>query len=176
MLVLGRTHALIGVSVSWALVVALGTGEQRVIWLLCGALGALLPDLDSPRSLLTGWQIVGLSPLQPLARLTHRTFGHRGALHSLLGWGVASCAFLSLGLLFPGACGPGVALSLGYLSHLLADGCTKTGIPLLYPRRQRYRLLPRALRLSTGSLAEEALFAILGAVFIAQLLVTLHSF
>lgn len=139
------------------------------------AVGALLPDLDSPRSLLTAWQIAGVSPLRPLARVIHRTFGHRGVLHSLLGWAIASCGFAALCLL-PSWNGIGsFALSIGYLSHLIADSSTKTGIPFLYPDRQRYRLLPKPLRFSTGSLAEEVLFAVLAVVFLAALIAALLS-
>ncbi len=172
---LGRTHALIGALAAWSLVVPLVSSEYAAP-VLCGALGALLPDLDSPRSLLTAWQVAGVSPLRPLARLINRTFGHRGALHSVLGWAVVSSGFTLL-ILFPlwSAAGS-VALSLGYLSHLLADACTKTGIPFLYPRRQRYRLLPRPLRISTGSFAEEVLFIILLTLLLSLLIATLFGF
>lgn len=97
----------------------------------------------------------------------NRRFGHRGALHSLLGWGIASLVFLPLGLWSGNAA---LALSLGYGSHIVADACTKSGIPALYPHRGRIHLLPRALRLTTGSLAEEAFLVALGLLLFALLL------
>ena len=123
---LGRTHALIGAIASSWLLTPLVPRELVAPVLVCGA---LLPDLDSPRSLLTAWQVAGVSPLQPLARVVNRTFGHRGVLHSLLGWSVASLGFIALGALPFWNIVASLALSLGYLSHLAADASTKTGIP-----------------------------------------------
>ena len=54
-----------------------------------------------------------------------------------------------------------VALLLGCGSHLLADACTRTGIPLLCPSMVRYYVLPPSLRFTTGSQAEEVLLALL---------------
>ncbi len=170
---LGRTHALIGAMVTLSLLGPFVPRDALAPLLVGGALGALLPDLDSPRSLLTAWQIVGIAPLRPLSRAINRTFGHRGALHSLLGWAVASVGFLALGALPFWNIAATLALSLGYMSHLGADACTKTGIPFLHPRLKRYRLLPRALRLSTASLAEEVLFTLLLLLFVCQLIITL---
>lgn len=154
----------------WWLVVPFTSSEYAAPLLLCGAVGALLPDLDSPRSLLTAWKIAGFSPLLPLARVVNRTFGHRGMLHSLLGWAIASAGFTLL-ILFPlWSARVSLALSFGYLSHLAADACTKTGIPFFYPRRLRYRLLPKPLRFTTGSLAEDVLFTCLSILLVFGLI------
>lgn len=170
---LGRTHALIGALAAWSFVVPFASREYAAPILLCGALGALLPDLDSPRSLLTAWQVAGVSPLRPLARFINRTFGHRGALHSLMGWAIASTGFGVL-MFFPlWRATASFALSLGYLSHLAADACTKTGIPFFYPRRFRYRLLPKSLRISTGSFAEDIVFTFLSTLLLSLFIVTL---
>ena len=56
---------------------------------------------------------------------------------------------------------PALALSLGYLSHLLLDGCTKTGVPLWYPCPRRVWLLPQPLRVTTGSAAEDIVLVLL---------------
>jgi len=130
-------------------------------------LGALLPDLDVSQSQIKHLSVAGVTPFAPLSVLLNRTLGHRGLLHSALGWSVATLLFLPLALL--GSVSIPLALSLGYASHLATDACTKSGIPLLYPRRTRYHLLPRPLRLTTGSMAEEAVFALL-AVTVAGLL------
>lgn len=170
---LGRTHALVGAMTVLWLVVPFTSSEYTAPILLCGAVGALLPDLDSPRSLLTAWQVAGVSPLRPLARVINRTFGHRGVLHSLLGWAIASTGFTLLILIPLWSALASFALSLGYLSHLAADACTKTGIPFLYPRRQRYRLLPKPLRVSTGSFAEDVLFACLSLLLVCGLIISI---
>ncbi len=172
---LGRTHALIGGMLTLSLAGPFVPRDSLAPVLMCGALGALLPDLDSPRSLLTAWQIAGVSPLQPLARVINRTFGHRGALHSFLGWGIASVGFIALSAIPFWNIAASFALSLGYLSHLAADASTKTGIPFLYPRRTRYRLLPKPLCFSTGSFAEEVLFTLLLLLFVCGLIFMLFA-
>ena len=170
---LGRTHALVGAITVWWLVVPFISVDYAAPLLLCGAVGALLPDLDSPRSLLTAWRIAGISPLRPLASLINQTFGHRGALHSLLGWVIASLGFILLLLLPLWSALGSLALSLGYLSHLAADACTKTGIPIFYPGRIRYRLLPKPLRISTGSFAEDVVFACFSLLLVLGLIISL---
>ncbi len=133
-----------------------------------GAFGSLLPDLDASESKIKRLSVVGITPFAPLSVGLNRRFGHRGALHSLLGWGIASLVFLPLGFFF--SLGVSLALSLGYGSHLVADACTKSGIPAFYPKGKRIHLLPRALRLTTGSLAEEAFLVALGLLLFALLL------
>ncbi len=124
-----------------------------------GALvGGLLPDLDAPESLLKSFTV----PLNPTparrkranylyvahftlpAYLLNRTLGHRTLLHSLPGFafatilvGVPLALWLSPVL--------AIGLLLGYLSHLALDACTVSGIPLWYPKKQRFRLLPDPL-------------------------------
>ncbi len=63
----------------------------------------------------------------------------------------------------------GMALLLGYGSHLALDAMTRHGVPLLPSRgkdgrwslKLRQHLLPPGLRFVTGSLAEDVLQAIL---------------
>jgi inner membrane protein len=170
---LGRTHALIAVLAISSLAEPMVGDESSAPLLAFAALGALLPDLDSPRSLLTSWKVGKLAPFRPLALVISKTLGHRGPLHSLLGWAIFSSGAIIWSFHFTSGSLAGLSISVGYLSHLAADACTKTGIPALYPRPGRYHLLPRPLRFSTGSLAEEALFAILSVLFIGQLIASL---
>jgi inner membrane protein len=61
--------------------------------------------------------------------------------------------------------GAALALSIGYLSHLLADAMTMSGVPLWWPvGEKRVHVLPPGLRLRTGSLAEYAMLMVVGAV------------
>jgi len=69
-----------------------------------------------------------------------------------------------------------LGLVLGYGSHLAGDACTKSGIPLLYPDPRRLHLLPRPLRLTTGSQAEDALLPLLAVSVLVLLLSHVSSF
>ena len=166
---MGRTHALAGVASLWCLQLfpAVVQPELLAPLSLLAALGALLPDLDASQSQIKHLSIAGVAPFAPLSLLLNRTLGHRGLLHSALGWGIATLLLIPL-TWFGGVAVP-LALSLGYASHLATDACTKSGIPFLYPKRKRYHLLPRPLRLTTGSMAEDAVFA-LSAVLVAGLM------
>lgn len=137
-----------------------------------GLLGALLPDLDTDRSLLES------APRQGLRRLRRRPWlwplvpilallaiglwllnevlmliggGHRGATHSVTalllvvtgGWFITAWAVG--GTLAAG-------LAVGYVSHLVADALTPRGVQLLAPwSRRHWRLLPRLASFGAGS-------------------------
>lgn len=167
---MGRTHALAGVSTLLAVQGMLGFPSQEIVVPLTifAALGALLPDLDATESLLKRMVVVGITPFAPLALVLNRALGHRGLLHSLLGWTLFSLLCLPLAW-FWNVSLP-FALSFGYASHLMADACTKSGIPVFYPRRKRYHLLPRFWRITTGSAAEEVVFVLLALFALALLL------
>ena len=84
-------------------------------------LGSLMPDVDTPESKL-GRQ-VGI-----LSRLFRFLAGHRGIFHSAF----AAVFFAAIvWIVF----GPtyGTAMFIGYASHLLIDGFTKSGINYLHP-------------------------------------------
>ena len=168
-----RTHLLVGVNALWVLAPlpnALAPDTVGLLALTAGV-GALLPDLDAARSKVRSLDIRGVRPLVPLADALYHTFGHRGLLHSPVGW--AGFGLLCL-LLAPwlGWAGRGweapLGLFVGYGSHLIADSATPSGIPStgLHPwlvRRRRFHLLPRRLRVVTGSPAEDALLLPLAA-------------
>ncbi|MBV9864771.1 MAG: metal-dependent hydrolase [Abitibacteriaceae bacterium] len=168
-----RTHTLLGVNMLWLLtplppaLISYDLGTLAA----CAALGALLPDLDATESKIKHLRLLGtnLEPLLLPAQIVSRSDRHRGLLHSIVGWGVV--ALFTSPLLFWISWVPVAALLFGYGSHLVADACTKSGIPLLYPRLRRFYLLPRLFRISTGSLAEEMLLPFL-AVTVLLLLLT----
>jgi inner membrane protein len=136
-------------------------GPEQIPGLLIGAiLGSLLPDLDTPRSRLSNLQLAGVRPFQLPAQFLCVTLGHRGALHSLVG-ALLVCGVLSVPLVAIGQWGLALGLLLGFLSHLLLDGLTKSGVPLFWPTRGRSHLLPTPLRFTAGTLAEEAFFTLL---------------
>jgi inner membrane protein len=123
---------------------------------------AWLPDVDNPRSRLGN----GLSPtkspilntlirptswaLRTLSFTLYRTVGHRTLTHSLVGVAlfvvlVSPVASLSVGFF--------AALVAGYVSHLIADALNKRGVPLLWPVRRSFRLLPGG-GIRSGGVAE----------------------
>jgi membrane-bound metal-dependent hydrolase YbcI (DUF457 family) len=157
-----RTHLMGGVCSLAPLLLlppeSLAPGEAGLLALVA-CLGALLPDLDASESHLKHLRLIGtdLAPFALTATLLHQSLGHRGLLHSLAGLGLGALLLaVPVGLWL----GPlaGLALVLGYASHLALDACTKAGIPLLFPNLKRRHLLPRWLRVTTGSLAEEPVF------------------
>ncbi len=167
-----RTHALGGVASLWLLRPFDAGGDAASVGLLAGlaALGALLPDLDAHESKIKHLTVArGVEPFALPSLVLSRLLGHRGLLHSLLGWGIAAVVlgvptFLVVG--FP----PALALILGYGSHVLLDACTKHGVPLLYPRPGKWHALPPALRITTGSAAEDLFFLPLALLSLGLLL------
>jgi inner membrane protein len=144
-----RTHFMGGIATLWLLPPGLDSSSLALAVVLA-VLGALLPDLDARESKLSNVQVAGVTPIKPLAQLLSRSLGHRGPLHSLIAL-LALSILVSLPLstlLDPFA---GIGLSLGYLSHLLLDACTKS-------EPGRVHLLPRSLRVVTGGSGEDAAF------------------
>lgn len=115
---------------------------------MTAAVGGLLPDLDHPESAL-GRRIPVISV--PLSALV----GHRGMTHSLLAVTVLLIALVAVttasalpfnsGTLsvLPGGAFNNFsqlvpALIIGYLSHILGDSMTPSGVPLFWPRKRTY--------------------------------------
>lgn len=171
-----RTHLLGGVGSLWLLrPLETTNNDLSNIGLLAAmaGLGALLPDLDARESKVKHLTLFkGVEPFALPSVLLSKMLGHRGLLHSLPGWGMMA---LLVGLPVALLAGwlPALALSLGYGSHLLLDACTKHGIPLLFPNEKRLHALPKMLRISTGSQAEDAFFALLALAVLPLLLSTL---
>ena len=115
-------------------------------------LGALLPDIDSPNSSLGRWLPFVSVPLE-------RRWGHRTVTHCLLA--VGALGVVSSPLIFYRTTMYS-ALLIGYLSHLLADCGTKSGVPLFHPHPAQCVLPGNSrYRVTTGSLAEQGLLGVL---------------
>lgn len=164
-----RSHALIGINALWLIApIPQGiTGSNVGIMAISAVFGALLPDLDAAESKLKHLRIGPVKPFALLATSLHRALGHRGLLHSI--YGLSAVMML---VLVPALWGWQIPLAilLGFASHLLADACTPSGIPLLHPNPRRYHFLPPALRIVTGSPREESLLPLLIAGTAALLL------
>lgn len=151
---MASTHALIGV-LSYAGACALVGTSPAPAGLVCAAIGAWLPDADTPSSK------AGLC-VYPFAAWMERCFGHRTVTHSLVGVGIFALLIAPLLCFGWSALVWFSALLCGYASHLLADAATKAGVPLLWPSRARF-VFPGNddLRIKTGSKVEVALLACL---------------
>ena len=137
------------------------SGSSPGLLVGAAALGALLPDLDATHSTVKYLRLGRrFQPFLLPAHVLSHQLGHRGPLHSLAG-----ITFLWLWLGLPTLLWlgwqPSLALALGMLSHLLGDASTKSGVPILYPKPDRWHLLPKDVRLTTGSPEEEAVFGVL---------------
>lgn len=119
---LGKDHQLTSVGIMG--MVTLAAGLQHPIMIAVGtAIGALLPDLDSPTSTIS----------RHTTKLFAKLFKHRGFLHSLYGW-LVFCILMwlifrrpTLHWLYPFCFGA----DAGYLLHLLEDSFSREGTPLL---------------------------------------------
>lgn len=146
---MAASHMVMGAAL-WAVTAKLGGANPAEPQALGAAvLGSLLPDIDHPQSW-AGRKVRVISV--PLSLLV----GHRGITHSALA--VIGClmALATLGMGWMAA-----PIVIGYLSHLLADGLTPSGVPLLWPSRRRFTLN----LCQTGSLMEMlvvAAIAVLG--------------
>lgn len=150
-------HLAVGLTTYWAACQLAGYQPSPELF-SAAAFGALLPDIDHPSSTV-GRMFPRVS--KPLAAV----FGHRGFTHSLLA-SVLLGAVLAYTSHMHAASLPAAtaaAVSMGYLSHLLADYLTVRGIPLFWPYRRPggdYALPYLAFR--TGGPVEIALTAVLG--------------
>jgi inner membrane protein len=124
---MARSHIVLGLATWIAAAPLLHLAPFAPAYLGLAMAGALLPDVDHPKS----W--VGRRS-RPLSTIVAAVFGHRGVTHSAI-------AVLSLVALLTYADyrrGTVSALGLGYLSHLAADMLTPQGLPLAWPFRKSW--------------------------------------
>jgi len=145
------THASFGILYILGIGLLLGITLNRAIAVLA-ILGALLPDIDTPKSLIGRF-------LRPIAAYIKRKLGHCQATHSLLG--LVTLGLITAPLIYANLFW-WVALFSGYLSHLLIDAVNKSGVPLFYPSPIRAVMpKPEKWRIAVGTKAETIVFAII---------------
>ena len=108
----GRTHLLVGIAIAAAIAPTPSVAMAVVI-------GAMLPDIDHPQSLITG--------IVPGARLLSLGMRHRGVTHSLWALGLIVALGMTQGQAI------GVGIGAGYASHLVLDMLTPRGVALFQP-------------------------------------------
>lgn len=156
----GKTHMLGGATAA-ATVFLCMSRPINPLWVAFAAVGSLMPDIDHEFSTVSQYPIpapgVKLSPQKYIARFLQRHFGHRTITHSLLGLFIFCLATLPLGIWLDWgwwlALGP-----IGYLSHLVLDSLTVSGVMWLYPFYKRHFGLP-LVKIHTGG-AGELLFSL----------------
>ncbi len=142
----GKTHFIGGILAGVLITQAL---DINIGYAVISGLGGLLPDIDEPNSTI-GRRIPGSFIVKFL-------FGHRGFWHSLL-----AAALVYLLILGVTSSTFAVLFVAGYISHLLLDACTPSGVPFLYPIKHNYSLN----LIKTGGVIEYAfLVFLLAAVF-----------
>jgi inner membrane protein len=144
---MGHTHALIGAALGLGLSVVFKMDAQHSLGIIAlgGAL-ALAPDIDHPRAPLR-------RKLGVAGRIAFGSLKHRGITHTLIALvAVATAAFCLLPLPYAlGAAG-------GYLSHLIADMMTVSGLPVFWPyKRESMHIIPKRLCITTNTLPEHVL-------------------
>ncbi len=177
-----RTHALFGAdcALCWSMLLSLGSAssigtpqpDAPALLVAVAAFGALLPDLDASESKVRHVMKIGsVEPFAIVGDLAHGAFGHRGFMHSATAIGVVGALLVAICACLDAPWQVAVALVIGYASHIAADACTPAGVPLLFPwRRKRFHLLPKDLRITTGSAAEDALMVLLALPIVLALL------
>jgi len=168
-----RTHAAGGLSTLWILAQIPGAVSVDNLGILagCAFIGSLMPDLDSRQAKIKNLGVMGINPFQIAGAAVMATQSHRGLLHSYLGMALLGTLFGVPILLYLGPVAL-IAFLLGYASHLALDCMTPVGLMLMWPSRERFWLLPRWLRITTGSDWEDLIFATL-AMAVVLLLVRL---
>jgi inner membrane protein len=139
------SHVVLGAAAWMVVAPHLGLPAAAPVPLGLAVLGAMLPDVDHPKS----WVGRRLRPVStPIAKL----LGHRGVTHSLAA--AAGCTWLLWRHGLPRA--ELAPVVVGYLSHLAADLLTPGGLRLAWPLKGTWALpLCR-----TGSPAEPLVVAL----------------
>lgn len=142
----GLTHGLAGATIGAAL-------SGQPVGAILGAVAALVPDIDEPRSLL-GSKVPVLSAIFKLV------LGHRGVTHTA----VAAALFSLLALAVAPHLGLGAAVCalitlLSASSHVLLDSLTPSGTQALWPLHRRF-----SGPIRTGGIAELPITLCLGCV------------
>jgi inner membrane protein len=120
--------------------------------LLIGGVASLLPDIDHTESVLG-------KLFFPISKLINDKFGHRTVTHSLLAIFVIALFSGGIFIYFPQIA---TAFFSGYLSAIVGDMLTKSGVKLLWPSQDNWAILENPiLRFKTGGTGEFILLLII---------------
>jgi inner membrane protein len=156
----GRTHLLLGLACGVVIAAhAPYTAPIRAGIVALAGIASLLPDVDHPRAIISGW-------LPGIGHAVRMFASHRTWTHSLIFLIVlAAGAWAIGGYQYPLIVG---ALALAMVSHLVADMCTPAGVPLLLPlSRRSWRIAPYPVLSATSPFLEA--LAMVGSVGVVGL-------
>ena len=121
-------------------------------YLFCTIFFSMLPDVDHTKS------IIG-KVFFPMARYIDRRFGHRTITHSLISLVVIFILSISIESFLSKKTVITQIIALSYLSHLIFDMCTKSGIPFFYPFSTLRCVMPAnpKMRISSGDFRAEVI-------------------
>jgi inner membrane protein len=155
------THITIG-ALSGVLVARASEQPMTIMFFVVLLIGSLAPDIDGQGSITKPGSILARFLPGPLigllngigmtiAGVLNFIFGHRGFIHAPL----LPTIMIGAGLLLEHTWL--MWFGVGYASHLMADFCTKGGIPVLSPlQTKKYSLFP----VTTGSWVEAVIFTV----------------
>jgi inner membrane protein len=141
---MGHTHALIGSCLALGVAIETHADPKTTLLLLAvGGFAAILPDIDHPRAPLR--RKLGL-----LGNLLFGRLKHRGLTHTLI-----AIVAIASGSLFALPHPLGAVVVLGYVSHILSDMITVSGLPVFWPYSdQDYHLIPKRFCMTTNTWPE----------------------
>jgi membrane-bound metal-dependent hydrolase YbcI (DUF457 family) len=148
---MSATHISFGVLLAEFVFTSMGV-EPKIPALVMSGLGALLPDIDTPRS--------SVGRFFPFSGTIERKFGHRQITHSWIFILVCMGVFAPVFLVFGAMVYSGIII--GVFSHVMIDMSNPSGVPLLYPDPSRF-VLParRSSRIEVNSKKEHVLLVML---------------
>ncbi|WP_027108566.1 metal-dependent hydrolase [Lacticigenium naphthae] len=147
-----KTH--VTVTYALALPLLMSTDSLFIGNVVALGIGSVFPDIDHPRSYI-GRRLQGVS------HIVGKIFGHRGLAHSIVG--IFFFLYLSRFILFhlqlPIEWGDWFIL--GYISHMVEDSFSKTGVAWLQPiYNKRIQFGFKRIFYTTGKFTETVIFLI----------------
>lgn len=152
----GRTHLVLGLAAGVAVAsIAPMDLALRAMVVVAGGIGGLLPDIDHPKSIISGY-------LPGVGFGVRLVASHRGPTHSLFFLSTLLAVLYALHI--PASIS--LAMVVGIISHIVADMATVAGVPVLLPlSRRSFRLAPALLLGPTQWILESvATVAAIGAI------------
>jgi inner membrane protein len=150
------THIVAGISAMSFIALLVPAYRLSLTHVIVGAICALLPDVDNPRSFIGRLLFFISNPID-------RKYGHRTITHSLLAaFIVGGSSYLALYVYSHSFSRPiaiVATVTIAYFSHIFFDAMTKQGILIYYPSRV-WGVFPirASWRIRTGSKAEILFF------------------
>lgn len=136
------------------------------------AIGSVFPDIDEPESYIGRKTII-------ISNIVKKLFGHRGMTHSLffaifvftILFVVNMINFENKYLFFV------YGFSIGWFFHSIGDMFTIGGVPILLPfKKKKYHVLPKIMRLYTGSFTERIILnPVFFLIFLLELVIILNK-